>query len=399
LATEQVSRPVIRLQPGRHKRAGSGYPWVYSNEIVMDAAAKTLAPGTLVRLEASTGQALGVAMFNPRTLIAARLLDRDADTAIDVDFLARKLDAALKLRERLYPGGYYRLIHAEADGLPGLIVDRFGDMLAVQANTAGMDRLQDDLVAALDRILAPETIVFRNDSGSRTLEGLPEEVKVAKGTLDGPSELIESGARYLIDLRAGQKTGWFYDQRENRAQVARVARDARVLDVYSYCGGFAISAARAGARQVIAVDRSQLALDFAQGSARRNGVTDICSFVKAEAFAELERRASLGERFDVVITDPPAFVKSRKDLAAGSRGYRKLARLASALVAPGGFFFIASCSHNVDRATFDDQVAHGLHDAHRTGRLLLSSGAAPDHPVHPALPETAYLKGSLFQID
>ncbi len=399
MATEQASRPVIRLQPGRHKRAGGGYPWVYSNEIVMDAAAKTLAPGMLVRLDSSTGQALGVAMFNPRTLIAARLLDRNADAEIGVDFLARKLEAALKLRERLYPGGYYRLIHAEADGLPGLIVDRFGEMIAVQANTAGMDRLQDDLVAALDRVVAPETIVFRNDSGSRTLEGLLEDIKVVKGTLDGPSELIESGARYLIDLRAGQKTGWFYDQRENRAQVARVAKDARVLDVYSYCGGFAISAARAGARQVIAVDRSQLALDFAQGSARRNGVADICSFVKAEAFAELERRAELGEKFDVVITDPPAFVKSRKDLAAGSRGYRKLARLASALVTPGGFFFIASCSHNVDRATFDDQVAHGLHDAHRTGRLLLSSGAAPDHPVHPALPETAYLKGSLFQID
>jgi 23S rRNA (cytosine1962-C5)-methyltransferase len=405
LATETATlapaadRPAINLLPGRHKRARAGHPWVYSNEIAMDNTAKKLAPGTLVRLAAATGEPLGVAMFNPHTLIAARILDRDPASAIDVAFFRRRLAGAGRLRERLYPGGFYRLIHAEADGLPGLVIDRYGEAVAVQANTAGMDRLLPELLAALDEEVAPKIVVLRNDSPARGLETLPSEVKLAKGALAGPLEVIENGCRFLVDLEGGQKTGWFFDQRDNRAAVARLASGGTVLDLYTYGGGFAIAAARAGASQVTAIDRSAPALALAEDSARRNGVDATCRFSRGEAFAELERRSGAGEHFDVVIADPPAFVKSRKDLAAGLRGYRKLVRLAASVVAPGGVLFIASCSHNVERAMFDDEVRRGLADAGRAGRILLASGAAADHPVHPALPESVYLKASLLQLD
>jgi 23S rRNA (cytosine1962-C5)-methyltransferase len=391
--------PLIRLLPSRHKRVRGGHPWVYSNEIAMDEAAKKLPLGSLVRLQAANGEPLGLAMFNPHTLIAARMLARDDATCIDQAFLEAKLRAALELRERLYPGGYYRLIHAEADGLPGVIVDRYGALVVVQPNTAGIARLLPELLAALDAVIDPTTVVLRGDTAARKLEGLEDEVRVTKGALDGLSELVENDARFVVDLSGGQKTGWFYDQRENRAAVARRAKDARVLDTYAYAGGFAVTAALAGAREVIAIDRSQAALDLAAESARRNQVAARCSFRRAEAFEELERMDAAGERFDVVVADPPAFVKSRKDLQAGARGYRKLARLAGALVSPRGFLFMASCSHNLDRAGFDEMVALGLRDIGRSGRILRSSGAGADHPVHPMLPESAYLKGSLLQLD
>jgi len=389
--------PTVHLLPGHHKRARFGYPWVYSNEIRMDAEAKKLPRGALVRLQAANGEPLGVATFNPHTLIAARLLSRDPAAVIDEGFIAAKLSAAMALRERLYPGRCYRLIHAEADGLPGLIVDRYGDALSLQANTAGMEALLPQILAALDSVLAPKVVVLRNDSPSRGLEGVAQEVKIAKGELAGPVELSENGARFLADLQGGQKTGWFYDQRDNRAAVARVAGDARLLDLYCYGGGFAVAALWAGAKEAIAVDRSETGLDLAAKSAALNGLA--LKTVRAEIFEELERLASDSERFEVVVADPPAFVKSRKDLAAGSRGYRKLARLAAAVTAPGGFLFIASCSHHVERALFDEEVRRGIGDARRSGRILLSSGAAADHPVHPLLPESVYLKASLIQLD
>jgi 23S rRNA (cytosine1962-C5)-methyltransferase len=394
-----MSLPVVRLQPGRHKRAAFGHPWVFSNEIAMDAAAKALPPGGLVRLETANGEALGTAMFNPHPLISARLLSRDVNAAIDAEFLAARLRAALELRERLYPGGCYRLIHAEADGLPGTVVDRYGDVVTIQVNTAGMERLTPALLDAVERVLAPATVVLRNDSAARQLEGLPQTTAVVKGALDGPVPLTENGRRFFADLAEGQKTGWFYDQRDNRAAVAGLAAGRRVLDLYTYAGGFAVLAACAGAAEVVAVDRSERALALAEQAAQANGAAERCRVVRAEAFAELERLAGAGERYDVVVADPPAFVKSKKDLNQGARGYRKLARLSAALVAPGGFLFIASCSHHVDVPLFAEQVRRGLADAGRGGRILRTAGAAADHPVHPHLPESAYLKGQLLQLD
>ena len=393
------TRPAIALKPGEHRRVQSGHPWIYSNEIVMDAAAKALPAGGLVWITAHDGRAIGTAMFSPRPLIAARLLSRDPDAAVDRSFLGDRLARALALRARLFEAPYYRLIHAEADGLPGTVIDRFGAIVVVQVNTAGMERLLPELLGALDDVLNPHAVLLRNDSGSRSHEGLDSYVRWAKGTADEPTELVENGGRFLADLSAGQKTGWFFDQRDNRQAVAALARGARVLDLYCHTGGFGIQAAAAGAESVLAVDRSQAALDLAARAAELNMVAGRCEFRRGDAFETLESLAAPQRRFGIVIADPPAFVKVKKDLAQAARAYRKLARLSCALVEPGGFLFIASCSHHMTVENFAEQVARGLADSGRTGRILRSSGAGPDHPVHPSLPESAYLKALLLQID
>jgi len=394
----ESERPVLRLLPGRHKRVVAGHPWVYSNEAAMEAA-KALAPGTVVKLAASDGRMLGCAFFNPKSLICARVLSPDPEAGIGAPFLAARLRAALALREALYDRPFYRLVHSEGDALPGLVVDRFGDTLVCQLNAAGMDVLADALLAALDEVLRPRAVVFRNDTAVRELEGLAREVKVAKGEVVPPIAVEEGAARFLADPLAGQKTGWFFDQAENRGFMARLAEGRRVADFYAFTGGFAIRAALGGAREVLAFDTSEPALDLARRAAEANGVAGACRFARAEAFAEMERLGREGERFDVVICDPPAFVKSRKDLAAGAKGYRKMVRLAASLVAPGGFLFAASCSHNMPAERFAEEVRRGLAQAGRTGRVLRQAGAGPDHPVHPFLPESAYLKAQVLQLD
>jgi 23S rRNA (cytosine1962-C5)-methyltransferase len=393
------TRPTITLLPGRQKRAEGGHPWIYSNEIAMDAAAKSLPAGALVTVRKPDGKGLGVATFNAHPLVSARLLTRDATQKIDRIFFIRTLRRALALRERLFAEPFYRLVHAEADGLPGLVVDRFGKALVCQFNTAGMALLEADMLAALDELLAPDIVVLRNDSSARLAEGLSNEVRVAKGTVDGPVEIAENGARFTADLIGGQKTGWFFDQRANRRFMSSLARGQRVLDLYTFGGGFAVQAALAGAREVVGIDRSEPALALAKEAALRNAVLERCTFRRGEAFAELERLAQEDERFDVVIADPPAFIKTKKDVGAGLRGYRKLAHLAGATVAKGGFLFLASCSHNAEPAAFAEAIRRGIADTGRNARILRTSGADADHPVHPALPESAYLKAQIFLLD
>lgn len=391
---------MITLKGGEHRRVSAGHPWVFSNEVIMDARTKAIAPGSVATVTSYDGRALGTALFNPHSLIAARLLTREPDAVIDRRFLAGRLQRARMLRDRLFgQQPYYRLVHAEADGFPGLAVDRFGQALVLQVNSAGMERLLPDLLDALDEVLQPAAVMLRNDSPSRTLEGLERYGRWAKGKIEGPVELIENGVRFLADLGEGQKTGWFFDQRENRTSVARLAGGARVLDVYCYTGGFAVQAAAAGATEVLGVDRSVPALALAARSAALNGVAEHCRFERGDAFDTLETLAARSEGYDIVVADPPAFVKSKKELNQAARGYRKLARLAAALVRPGGFLFIASCSHHMTPENFGEQVARGLGDAGRDGRILRASGAGPDHPVHPFLPETAYLKALLLQLD
>ncbi|MEX0809134.1 MAG: class I SAM-dependent rRNA methyltransferase [Dongiaceae bacterium] len=394
-----ASLPLVRLRRGAHRRAQYGHPWVYSNEIDMDPKARALAPGTAVTLMAEDGHRLGTFLFNPHALITARLIDPRPDTPIDTALFAERIGRARMLRDQLFDAPYYRLIHAEADGLPGTIVDRYDGLLVVQINTAGMDARTPELIDALETVLAPQTILLRNDSAARTLEGLPEEIRIAKGTIDAPVTVIENGVTFIADPGGGQKTGWFFDQRDNRAMVARLARDKRVLDLYTYMGGFALAAAHEGARSVLAVDRSEPALTLAAEAARRNNLADRVTFRRGEVFAVAESLADAGERFDIVVADPPAFVKSKKELNQGARGYRKLARLAATLVKPGGFLFIASCSHNMPADEFGEQVRRGLFDAGRSGRILARTGAASDHPLHPALPESAYLKAELIALD
>ncbi|MDO8977334.1 class I SAM-dependent rRNA methyltransferase [Reyranella sp.] len=388
--------PTVILRAGEDRRVRAGHPWAFSNEILMDADAKAIPVGSLATLRAPGGEALALVTFNPHSLIAARVLSTNPEAHVDALFIGRRLTQAAALRDRLVGVPYYRLIHAEADGLPGVIIDRFGDAFVVQVNTAGMDALTPILLEALEAEFSPTTIILKNDSPVRELEGLTREVVVAKGQA-GSIELIENDARFVADLSEGQKTGWFYDQRDNRRFMAGLAKDARVLDAYCYSGGFGVLAATRGATSVVCLDRSQPALNAAQKAAALNGVEQIVSFRKGEVFETLEKEKP--RSYEVVICDPPAFVKSRKDLKTGAQGYRKLVRLAAPLVTKGGFFFVASCSHLVDQPLFAEQVRRGLRDAERSGRILLSSGAALDHPVHPNLPETAYLKAMLLQLD
>ena len=398
-ADDPARRPAVTLLPGSHRRAEGGHPWIYSNEMAMDATAKALQPGTLVTLRRADERPFGVAMFNPHTLIAARLLDRDAGREIGKRFFARRLERALKLRERLYDRPYYRLVHAEADGLPGLVIDRFGAVFVMQANAAGMDRLTPVIIEALRGLFSPEAIVLRNDSPARTQEGLPLETGVALGAIAGTVPVEENSTLFQADVLAGQKTGWFFDQRDNRAFVAGLAAGARVLDLYCHSGGFGVAAAHRGAAAVLGIDSSAPALALAAEAAQRNGVAERCVFRRGEVFAEAAALAAAGERFDIVIADPPAFAPSKRAVPAALRGYRKLARLAAQLTAPTGLLFLASCSHNVGVAEFAEAVRHGLADAGRTARILKSSGASADHPVHPALPESAYLKALTLTLD
>jgi 23S rRNA (cytosine1962-C5)-methyltransferase len=261
-----------------------------------------------------------------------------------------------------------------------------------------MAALERELLAALERLVAPRTVVLRNDSPVRELEGLPLEVRIAKGELAPPVELEENGLTFLADPLEGQKTGWYFDQRENRAFVARLCRGERILDLYGYSGGFGLVAAAAGAEAVRVVDRSQLGLDLAQASAGRNGLAERLSVQRQDAFAALDELANAKQRFGIVIADPPAFVRSKKELKPGLRGYRKLARAATTLVAEEGVLAIACCSHNVPPDAFADEVRRGLRDAGRSGRLIWQAGAAPDHPCHPALPESAYLKFLVYAL-
>jgi 23S rRNA (cytosine1962-C5)-methyltransferase len=391
-----AARPALTLAAGHDGRARAGHPWVFSNELAWNETMRRLPPGGLARLTDARGAAFGTWMFNPHSLIAARLLSRDPDARIDAAFLGHRLHRAAALRARFFAAPYHRLVHAEADGLPGLVIDRYGDVFAVQANSAGIDRLLPELATAL-AAFAPRAIVARNDADVREHEGLPREVRLLAGRLDAPAQVEEGGVTFSVDLLGGQKTGWFFDQRFNRDAVAALAAGARVLDCYTHTGAFALRCARAGAAQVTAIDRSEPALAIAAATARANGLG--VEFVREEVFAALERLGGAAEKFDIVVCDPPAFVKAKKDLAAGVRGYGKLARLAAPLVAPGGFLFIASCSHHVGAEEFSRQAAWGISRAGREGRILRAAGAGPDHPVHPHLPESAYLKGLLLQLD
>ncbi len=389
-------RPTITIKPREGRKARLGSPWIFSNEIVMDAAAKALPPGALVHVKHDDGQDAGTGYFNSKSLIAVRLLARENGAAIDATFFGGRIKRALALRDMIYAKPFYRLVHAEGDGLPGLTIDRFGDVVVVQITTAGMEALLTPLKMALETVLAPITIILRNDTSARALEGLESYVRAEKGEM-GRIAVEENGARYFADLGQGQKTGWYYDQRDNRAFIAGLAKGKSVLDAYSYTGGFGILAAKMGASETVCLDSSAPALTLAEESAAANKVS--LSAVKADVFEELERLAAQKEVFDIVVADPPPFVKSKKDLEPGAKAYRKLARLAAAVTKPGGTLLLASCSHNIPTDRFAAECAAGIMRGGRKASLIRSAGASPDHPVHPMLPESAYLKSLVYALD
>ena len=394
-----MTYPTVRIRPGHDKRFRGGSPWLYSNEIDMDEGVRALEPGSIVRVMAGPGKIMGVAHFNPRSLIAARLLTRNKDATIDEAFIRYRLERALALRDRLYERPFYRLVHAEGDGLPGLVVDRYGEVIVLQVNSAGMQAMLPAIIAALVALLEPRAIFARNDSPVREHEGLELENELVYGELPDPVVLEENGLSFVTDIAAGQKTGWYFDQRDNRAFVGRLARDASVLDLYAYGGGFAANALAGGARSALAVDRSADALACARQSAERQGVGDRLELRQADVFKEAGALADAKARFDVVVADPPPFVPTKKDLASGLKGYRKLARLSAALVREPGFLVIGCCSHHVGRDAFRAEVRAGVKAAGRGGRVIRLAGAGPDHPIHPDLPETAYLKLLVLALD
>jgi len=388
----------LRLLPGRERRLKAGHPWAFSNEIDMKPAYRSLPAGGIIQLEGDDGSKFGSFCFNPHSLIAARKLSRDPVAALDRDWLSARLDAAIALRVRLGLGDYCRLTHAEADGLPGLIIDRYGDVAVIQANTAWADRAVAELVPLLAQKLSLRGIVGRNDSSARTLEGLTPSVEPLHGEATNATA-IEGGVVFPIDPLGGQKTGFFFDQRPHRDRAASLAAGTRVLDLFCHTGGFGLRAAAAGAEHVTLVDASEPALAHAQVAAERNHLADRITTRRQDAFEALEQLGAAGARFDLVICDPPAFAKSRKDIEAGLRAYARLARLAAGVVANGGMLFTASCSHHATPEAFAERVGFGLWKSGREGRIFASGGAGPDHPVHPGLPESSYLKGLWLQLD
>ncbi len=394
------SLPVVRLRPKAEARAiRHGFPWVYADELVTDRRTQALAPGAFAVLEDAERRPLGLVTVNPASKIIARVLDRNPEAVIDRGWIAARLARALALRERLYAAPFYRLVHAEADGLPGVVIDRFGEAAVIQPNAAWAEAMIGDLAAALAEVTGVTTIVKNGTGRARGLEGLAEETVLLAGALDGPVPVPMNGAIYMADLLGGQKTGLFFDQRPNHAFAARLAKGARVLDVFSHVGGFALAALAGGAESALAVDASAPALELAGQGARATGVADRFASRKGDAFAAMEALQAEGARFDLVVCDPPAFAPAKPALEAGLRAYERVARLAAALVAPGGYLCLCSCSHAADLAQFRNASARGIGRAGRRAQLLHTGFAGPDHPQLPQLAESGYLKALFFRLD
>ena len=382
----------LRLKKNEERRINAGHLWIYSNEVARETSLKSFEPGELVRIFASNGKALGTGYVNPNSLICARLVSRDVNRVLDVSLMEERIRRALALREMLYDQPYYRLVFGESDGLPGLVVDRFADVLVVQLNTAGMQAREAEVLEALQTVLKPTGVLWRNDSSIRSFEGLSTFVRVASGEVPDVVELIENGARFEAPLVAGQKTGWFYDQRANRQQMAKWVEGRRVLDVFSYVGGWGIQALLAGAAKAVCVDSSSLALGHARKSAELNEVGDRFAILDGDAFTLLKDLKAMGNRFDVVVIDPPAFIKRKKDLKEGQQAYRRINQLAMGLIEPGGILISCSCSHHLQFDDLRGVLNKASMGAKREIQLLERGQQPPDHPVHPAIWETEYLK-------
>jgi len=394
------SFPVLRLKPKANARAiRHGAPWVYDNELVLDRRSKNLAPGTIAVLEDAERNPMGLVAANPLSRITARMIERDVSVAIDQAWFAAKIKRALELRERLFDHPFYRLIHAEADGLPGLVVDRFDSALVVQPNAAWLEVLIEPLATALAEVTGATTILKNAAGRTRVLEGLDDENGVLLGTApNAPVMVPMNGAHYAADLTGGQKTGLFYDQRPNHAFAARLSEGADVLDVFSHVGGFGLAALAGGAKSALCVDGSAPALALAELGAKDAGFGDTMSTRKGDAFDVLEALGKDGAQYDVVICDPPAFAPGKAKLEVGLRAYERLAKMAAPLVKEGGYLVLCSCSHAADLGKFRFACTRGIGRADRAGSLIHTGFAGPDHPLMPQLAESGYLKALFYRL-
>ncbi|WP_277809655.1 class I SAM-dependent rRNA methyltransferase [Chromohalobacter canadensis] len=383
----------LRLKKNADRRLKAGHLWLYSNEIdIATTPLKDFEQGAQAVIEAANGKPMGIAYVNPHSLICARIVSRDVDVRLDRSLFVHRFKQALSLRERMFAKPFYRLVYGEGDLLPGLIVDRFDDVLVVQLNTVGMDRLRDEIVAALEKVLAPRAIVFKNDSSGRRQEKLGDEVEVAYGELPDQVLLEENGVRFVVPVLDGQKTGWFFDHRANRAWLNGLVAGKRVLDVFSYVGGWGVQAAAHGASEVLCVDSSAQALERVAENAALNGLAEQVAVGEGEAFEALAALKAEGEQFDVIVLDPPAFIKKRKDIPNGERAYSRLNREAIRLLGRDGMLLSASCSMHLAPERLMECVRGAVRHQDRHGQVIYQGHQGPDHPVHPAIPETAYLK-------
>jgi 23S rRNA (cytosine1962-C5)-methyltransferase len=387
----------LLLKPHEERRLQAGHLWIFSNEVNVGATPLTaFEPGAHVQVLSSSRRFLGYAYVNPRTLISARLLGRDPEYPPGKSLLVHRLKVALALRKRLYPVPFYRLVFGEADLLPGLVVDRYGDVLVAQIGTAGMEVMKSDIQEALVKVVAPKALLWKNDSPIRELEGLERKVETAFGEVPDFVDVPEGGVTYRVPLAAGQKTGWYFDQAANRAMLARQARNARVLDVFSYAGSFGLQAGRAGASAVTCVDSSAAALEAAATTADANGLE--VELLQGDAFDTLEALAADRRRFDVVVIDPPAFIKRKKDHPKGLAAYRRLNQLAMQVLDRDGLLLSCSCSYHLAPGELTDAVQRAARHLGRFAQLIFVGAQSPDHPVHPAIDETRYLRAFMFRV-
>ncbi|MFP8967624.1 class I SAM-dependent rRNA methyltransferase [Pokkaliibacter sp. CJK22405] len=394
-----MSFPILRLQSNADRRLRAGHLWIYSNEVdVAKTPLTQFQAGQQVMVENAKGKALGLAYINPNTLICARLFSRDTDLGLTRSLLVHRLNQALSLRERAFDKPCYRLVFGEADGLSGLVVDRFYDYLVVQISTAGMEAVRDDIIDALLKVIKPAGILLKNDGKMRAVEGLDEYIAEAYGQVPDFLELEENGVKFMAPVREGQKTGWFYDHRMNRARVQHYAKGLKVLDVFSYVGGWGVQAAAAGADSVTCIDASAFATEQVAANAALNGLEDKVTSIKSDAFDALKALAEEKERFDMVILDPPAFIARRKDKAKGEAAYQRANQLAMRLLNKDGLLVSASCSMHLEKGKLTEILRSTSRTLDRHLVMLEQGGQGADHPVHSAIPETDYLKSVICRV-
>ena len=381
------------LKKNEDKRLRLGHLWIFSNEIdTSRSPLEQFAPGDLVQVKTIDNKIMGTAYINPHSLVCARLLSRKGNLKCGANFFKERLMTALALREKLFETPYYRLIYGESDGLPGLVIDRFGSVLSVQITTVGMELLKEFLIAALCELLTPSAIVLKNDNSQRQLEGLGSESYVAFGELPDILIIEENGAKFKVDIMAGQKTGWFYDHRASRSLTRKLAKNQRVLDLFSYTGAWGIPAALGGASEVTCVDASEGALSLASENAKLNGIANKISFVRNDVFDFLKQARQDAQLYDIIVLDPPALIKRKKDFKQGYEAYRRLNQLALQVLSKNGILISASCSFHLSNENLKEILrSTGRHiDRHLT--FFTYGGQDGDHPIDPAIPETAYLK-------
>ncbi|MBS0382462.1 MAG: class I SAM-dependent rRNA methyltransferase [Proteobacteria bacterium] len=397
--SEAVEYPALYLKRGEDARLRAGHVWVFANEVdVARSPLNSFEAGEACVVVDARGKPLGVGYVNPHSLICARLVARGIEHPLDASLLTHRLQVALALRERLHDEPFYRLLYGESDGVPGLTLDRFDDVIVAQATTAGIERLKPQVEAAVQKVVKPRALIWKNDAGIRELEGLMTYADIGFGDPPGPLRVREGGVEFAVDAIGGQKTGWFYDQRANRDALAPFVKGKRVLDMFAYLGAWGLRAAAMGAREAVCVDASAAAVKMIGENAQRNGFLERVRAERADAFEYLKALREAREHFDVVILDPPAFVKRRKDLKEGALAYRRINELAMQVLSKDGILVTCSCSYHMPRVGLLDAVQKGARHLDRSVQVLQQLQQAPDHPVHPAIPETDYLKGFICRV-